>query len=67
MIELDKISIGSKVIWLGSAKTVSYGNRSVVAEVIRIKEDGRVQIKIDTPKGQMVKFVSKNSLDYFKE
>lgn len=67
MIDTTKIKTGQKVIWLGSAKTISYGNRTVVATVLRIKDDGRVQIKIDTPKGEMVKFVSKNSLDYFNE
>jgi len=67
MIEIDNIKAGQRVIWLGSAKTVSYGNRTVIATVLRIKEDGRVQIKIDTPKGEMIKFVSKNSLDYFHE
>lgn len=67
MIDITKIKTGQKVIWLGSAKTISYGNRTVVATVLRIKDDGRVQIKIETPKGEMVKFVSKNSLDYFNE
>jgi len=64
MVETSKIKVGDKVIWLGSNKNISYGNRNVPATVLKIKDDGRVQIKIQTPIGEMIKYVSHNSLDY---
>lgn len=66
MVEIDKIKIGDSVIWLGSDSRVSYGTRNVPAIVLKIKNDGRVQIKIQTPMGEMIKYVSRNSLDYAK-
>lgn len=66
MVEISKIKIGDNVIWLGSNKEISYGNRNVPAVVLKIKDDGRVQIKIQTPIGEMIKYVSHNSLDYAK-
>lgn len=64
MVEINKIKIGDRVVWLGSDRRVSYGNRNVPATVLKIKDDGRVQIKIQTPIGEMIKYVSHNSLDY---
>lgn len=64
MVELSKIKVGDKVVWLGSSKAKSYGNRSVPAKILMIKDERRIQISIQTPKGEMIKFVSKNSLDY---
>jgi hypothetical protein len=63
MVEMGKIRIGDRVIWLGSAKSLSYGNRRVPAQVVKIKEE-RIQIKIQTPAGEILKYVSANSLDY---
>ena len=60
---MGKIKIGDRVIWLGSAKSLSYGNRRVAAQVVKIKEE-RIQIKIQTPAGEILKYVSANSLDY---
>lgn len=57
--------MGDAVIWLGSAKSISYGNRQVKAEIVKIKEE-RIQIKIQTPQGEILKYVSANSLDYAK-
>lgn len=65
MVEISKIKTGDKVIWRGSGQTKSYGNRNVEAIVMLIKDENRIQIKIQTPRGEMIKFVSKNSLDYF--
>ena len=64
MVEVGKLRVGDKVIWLGSAKSLSYGNRRVPAQVVRIKDSKRIQIKIQTPAGEILKYVSENSLDY---
>ena len=64
MIDIKNLKVGDKVIWLGSAITKTYGKRTVQATVLMIKDENRIQIKIETPKGEMIKFVSKNSLDH---
>jgi hypothetical protein len=37
----------------------------VRAQIVKIKEE-RIQIKIQTPQGEILKYVSANSLDYAK-
>jgi hypothetical protein len=65
MVDMGKLKVGDAVIWLGSAKSISYGNRQVKAQIVKIKEE-RIQIKIQTPQGEILKYVSANSLDYAK-
>ena len=62
---MAQLKVGDAVIWLGSAKSISYGNRQVKAQIVKIKEE-RIQIKIQTPQGEILKYVSANSLDYAK-
>lgn len=64
MVKPENVKVGDKVVWLGSAKTLSYGNRQVIATVMEVKEDGRIKIKIKTEKSEIIKFVSGNSLDH---
>ena len=64
MVDMGKIKVGDLVIWLGSAKKMSYGNRKVPAVVTKIKDLKRIQIKIQTPSGEILKYVSPNSLEY---
>lgn len=66
MVDSGKLKIGDRVIWLGSAKSLSYGNRQVPAQVTKIKDSKRIQIRIETPQGEILKYVSENSLDYAK-
>lgn len=66
MVDSGKIKVGDFVIWLGSAKSQSYGNRQVPARITKIKDSKRIQIKIETPHGEILKYVSPNSLDYAK-
>ena len=65
MVDMAQLKVGDAVIWLGSAKSISYGNRQVKAQIVKIKEE-RIQIKIQTPQGEILKYVSANSLDYAK-
>lgn len=65
MVDQGKLKVGDRVIWLGSAKSLSYGNRQVPAQIVKIKPD-RIQIRIQTPAGEILKYVSANSLDYAK-
>lgn len=53
---------GDKVIWFGSPPHKTYGNRQVIATVIKLTPTGRVQIEIETPNGTITKFVSAKSL-----
>jgi len=64
MVKPENVKVGDKVVWLGSAKTLSYGNRQVTATVMEVTEDGRIKIKIKTEKSEIIKFVSGNSLDH---
>lgn len=64
MVKPENVKVGDKVVWLGSAKTLSYGNRQVIATVMEVKDDGRIKIKIKTEKSEIIKFVSGNSLDH---
>lgn len=66
MIDINKITVGERLIWLGSNADNSYGNRSVPAQVLEIKLPDRVKIKVTTPNGDMIKHVSYKSLDYVK-
>lgn len=66
MIDASKVRVGDFVVWLGSARSLSYGNRQVPAQVTQIRPD-RIQIKIQTPHGEILKYVSANSLDYQKK
>lgn len=61
MVEVGKLKIGDRVLWLGSSKSLSYGNRRVPAEIVKIKPE-RIQIKIKTPYGEILKYVSANAL-----
>jgi|LakMenEpi12Oct12_1017442.scaffolds.fasta_scaffold00774_2 hypothetical protein len=61
MIDVGSLKVGDRVIWLGSSKSVSYGNRRVPAEIVKIKPE-RIQIKIETPYGEILKYVSANAL-----
>ena len=67
MVELNKIKVGDRLIWKGSAIVSSYGKREVPAIVMRINDSSRIQIKIQTPSGEIIKHVSVNSLDYCEE
>ncbi len=62
MVDVGKLKVGDRVIWLGSAKCVSYGNRCVPAIVTKIKDDKRIQIKIQTPQGEILKYVGATSI-----
>ena len=62
MVELNEIKIGDQVYWMGSSLTASYGHRRVPATVNVIKDQTRVQIKIETPAGVILKYVSCSSL-----
>ena len=64
MVELENLKVGDKVIWLGSSRANSYGTRHVEAIILKVQENQRIQIKIETPMGCVIKFVSRNSLDY---
>ena len=64
MVDVGTMKVGDFVVWLGSAKTVSYGNRRVPALITKIKDSKRIQIKIKTPYGEILKYVSASSLDY---
>lgn len=64
MSDKKPFTAGDKIVWLGSAKTQSYGNRNVNATVLEVKPDGKYKIKIFTPKGEMIKFVSGNSIEH---
>lgn len=67
MVELSKIKVGDTLIWKGSAIVASYGKREVPAIVMRINDSNRIQIKIQTPAGEIIKHVSVNSLDYYEK
>lgn len=64
MVKPENVKVGDKVVWLGSARTKSYGNRQVLATVMEVVDDGRIKIKIKTEKSEIIKFVSGNSLDH---
>lgn len=62
MIDIDELMIGQEIIWLGSNADNGYGQRSVPAKILQIKKPDRVKIKVFTPNGEMIKYVSIKSI-----
>lgn len=62
MVDIKTLSIGDKIYWVGGSPTETYGHRRVEATVLIIKDEKRIQIKIETPKGTILKYVSKASI-----
>jgi hypothetical protein len=57
-----ELKVGDEVFWLGSSPTKTYGQRRTPAKIIKICDDKKIQIKIDTGKGIILKFVAITSV-----